>query len=353
MTPSAPRLLGLAALLVSLISTTARGQDTTSLDSSSARTARSDSVSTRTAQSESVLPRTAQSDSVSRSARPDTGPRAVGPAADSIAAGGQARPDSLTLASGEGAARSDSVTSTPPAPPGPVAARVTGLVRQGDQAMARLEPTAALQAYQAAVSLDPSSYEALWKAGRTLIDLGELEQRGNSQKDKYNKALKYADRAVRVRPGGAEGHFVRAYALGRVSLFEGGKTKLRLAREIKVEALRAIDLDPLQDGAYHVLGDWNYDLAELNWVERTIGGLLLGGVPKDASFENAAHYYQLAIQINPEHIDHHLGYARTLIKLGRKEEARVELEKVRSLPVRDLDDPADKHDADQLLERVR
>jgi tetratricopeptide (TPR) repeat protein len=230
--------------------------------------------------------------------------------------------------------------------------RDAALVRQGDEAMKRLQPSAALGFYQNAVSTNPRNYEALWKTGRALIDVGELEKRGNSQKDKYNKALKYAERAIQVNPDDAEGHFVHAYALGRVALFEGGKTKLRLSKEVKAEAQRAIDLNPLHNGAYHILGGWNYNLADLNFMERALANTILGGVPDDASFENAAHYYELAIQAKPDHVNHHLEYARTLLKLDRKDDARAELEKALELPAADLDDKAHKRAARELLEEL-
>ncbi len=235
--------------------------------------------------------------------------------------------------------------------PGSSAARVAELVGQGDAAAARLEPSAALEAYQAAVGVDPSSYDALWKAGRTLIDLGELQMRGNEQKDAFNKALKYAERAIKVNPSGAQGHLARAYALDRVALFEGGRTRIRLAREVKSEALRAIDLDPLLDQAYHILGNWNYRLADMGLVSRLLTKTLLGGMPDDVSWENAAHYYQLAIQADPERVGHHLAYARTLLKLNRKDEARAELERALELPLRDLGDSDRKQEAQDLLER--
>jgi tetratricopeptide (TPR) repeat protein len=246
-------------------------------------------------------------------------------------------------------ARAENSAAEPAAPP---AGSVEDLIRKGDDAMARLAPTRAMEFYQAAVARDPRNHEALWKAGRTLIDLGELEEKGNSQKDKYNKALKYAERAIQMNPDGADGHFVRAYALARVALFEGGRTKIRLSKEVKAEALRAVDLNPLHDGAYHILGMWNYDVADLNFIERAIANTLLGGVPKDASFENAAHYYELALQANPDNIHHHLEYARTLLRLGRREEARSALQTAVDLPGRDLDDPAHKQEAKNLLRKL-
>jgi tetratricopeptide (TPR) repeat protein len=278
----------------------------------------------------------------------DTTPRADSPHTDSL------RADSTPGSAGDSVSLRDpvvpdsSLRSVEPPP----ATRVEELIREGDVAMAQLEPDPALQAYQAAVALDPSNYEALWKAGRTLIALGELEERGNPQKDLYNKALKYAERAVKVSPSGAEGHFVRAYALDRVALFEGGKTRIRLAREVRAEAQRAIDLNPLLDEAYHLLGEWNSQLADLGFVSKLITKTLLGGMPDDVSFENAAHYFELAIQANPDRVDHHLEYARTLIRLDRKDEARAELQKVLQLPATDLGDPARKEEAQELLERL-
>ncbi len=264
------------------------------------------------------------------------------------------RTDSTRATAGASASIHDSAVadSTRRSSEQPTATRVNELIRAGDAAMARLEPEPTLQAYQAAVASDPSNYEALWKSGRTLIALGELEQRGNIQKDEYNKALKYAERAVKVNPSGAEGHFVRAYALDRVALFEGGRTRIRLAREVRVEAQRAIDLNPLLDEAYHLLGEWNYQLADLGFVSRLITKTLLGGMPDDVSFENAAHYFQLAIQANPARLEHHLEYARTLIRLNRKDEARAELQKALQLSDKDLGDPDRKEEAQQLLERL-
>jgi tetratricopeptide (TPR) repeat protein len=200
------------------------------------------------------------------------------------------------------------------------------------------------------VAADPAQYEALWKAARVLLDLSELEPRKNTRKDQANRALKYAERAVRVNPDGAEGHYARAYALRAVARFEGGKTRLRLAREVRAEALRAVDLDPLQDGAYHLLGAWNYDLAGLNLVQRLIANVLLGGVPSEVSYANAAHYFELAVQANPEAVAHRVGLARALLKLDRKDDARAELRRALELPSKDLDDPAHKREAERLLE---
>ena len=90
----------------------------------------------------------------------------------------------------------------------------------------------------------------------------------------------------------------------------------------------------------------------MGFVSRIVTKTLLGGMPDDVSFENAAHYFELAIQANPARLDHHLAYARTLMRLDRKDEARLEAQKVLDLPAADLGDADRKEDARQLLERL-
>jgi tetratricopeptide (TPR) repeat protein len=270
-------------------------------------------------------------------------------AAPAGAGGGQAGNGGDAAASATEVVRAPEAAGAAP-PAALLPRRAVELVRRGDDAMARLDPASALSAYQAAVAADPGQYEALWKAARVLVDLAGLETRKTTRKDQVNRALKYAERAVRVNPDGAEGHYARAAALRGVARFEGGKTRLRLAREVRAEALRAVDLDPLQDGAYHLLGAWNYDLAGLNVVQRLIANVLLGGVPSEASYANAAHYFELAVQANPDAVAHRVGLARALLKLDRKDDARAQLRKSLELPSTSLDDPARKREAERLLD---
>ena len=46
----------------------------------------------------------------------------------------------------------------------------------GDKEYVAMNATAALQHYEAAIQADPKNYDALWKASRSAIDLGEHER---------------------------------------------------------------------------------------------------------------------------------------------------------------------------------
>jgi len=65
---------------------------------------------------------------------------------------------------------------------------------------------------------------------------------------------------------------------------------------------------------------------------RMAANVVLRGVPKGASFEQAEKAFQKAIALEPEYLNHRLEYGRLLRDRGRKAEAKQELEKAVSLP---------------------
>ncbi len=218
----------------------------------------------------------------------------------------------------------------------------------------RYENKIALEHYLNVLKEDPKNYEALWKGARSYADVGKP-----FEKDDQDKALSYyqagdslARQAVSLYPDSANTHFVLALCVGRVALFEGGKTKIRLSKEVKKEADLAVELDPRHDGAYHILGRWNYNIATLGWFLRAAAKVIYGGVPPGATLENAAAMFEKAIEIAPEKPVHRLEYGRTLIELGRKDEARKQLEKCIELPQVQWDDPAHKKEAETLLKKL-
>jgi tetratricopeptide (TPR) repeat protein len=201
----------------------------------------------------------------------------------------------------------------------------------GDREYAAARLPEARTAYAAAVQAAPASVEALCRLSKAESELGEL-QKGDEQKRTRASAAEHARAAIKVAPDSAAGHVWLAVALGRQALSEGPKTKLALSREIKSEVDRAIALDPAIGRAWHVLAMWNVKLSNLNAMERMAANMVLGGVPKGASNENAEIAFRKAIALEPGYVNHHLEYGKLLRSLHRDTDARNELEKAASLP---------------------
>jgi tetratricopeptide (TPR) repeat protein len=229
--------------------------------------------------------------------------------------------------------------------------RITQALREGDLAFEEFDNAAALTHYSRAVEVDSSNYEALWKLARAYVDAG-LSSPKAQQMQYYFTGEKVARRCVSLHPDSTEGHFFLAVALGRAALYVGGKHKIKLAKEVKAEAERALQINPAHDGAMHVIGRWHYELSELNFIERAVAKIVFGGLPTGASYEQAITYLERAIAHNPQAPVHRLVYGRTLLKLGRTEEARAQLENCLALPDMFWDDPQHKQAARNLLDKT-
>lgn len=230
---------------------------------------------------------------------------------------------------------------------------ISNLVAKGDSAYQAWDNPSALSFYQKAVELDSTNYEALWKLARAYVDVGEKLKDKKKRRQYFKKAEQYARKAIRVNPNGAKGHLYLSIALGRVALDAGPKERVRLSKEIKAEVDKSLSIDPNDDIAWHVLGRWHRKLATLSWIEKKFANIFLGGVPKEASVKTAAECFQKAIALNPDHINHHLELGITYEKLGLKDKAIEEYEKVLSLPKSDPDDDEHKAEAQKRLRKLK
>jgi tetratricopeptide (TPR) repeat protein len=112
---------------------------------------------------------------------------------------------------------------------------------------------------------------------------------------------------------------------------------------------KSIALDPRNDLAWHVLGVWQYEIANLNSILRAIAGLVYGSIPS-ASNEDAVKAFKKALELNPRRVANHVELGRTYLVMGKKAEAKAELEKGLSLPDQQRDDPDVKQRAREAHE---
>lgn len=207
-------------------------------------------------------------------------------------------------------------------------------------------------AYLHALEAEPGDHRVLIELARTESELGEGQQ-GESRRKLVAAAVEHARTAAATRPDVAECHLTLAIALGRQAMREGPRTRLSLAREVKAEVDRAIELDPDNGFAYLVRGMWNREVSSLNLFERFAASTVLGGVPKGASMEGAVHDLRKSVALSPTVVLPWLELGRTYAELGRRDEAREALEKSIALPpTSGPRDAAYQDDARNLLRKL-
>lgn len=209
----------------------------------------------------------------------------------------------------------------------------------------------------AALAADSMNYAANWQAALALIERGAETPdavKSATRDSLYALAEHYARRAVAARPDDANGHFALANALGRTSLTRGKRERIRLAAEIRTEALRAIELDERHDGAYHILGRWHAEIMRLSGIQKFFAKTFLGGaILDDASWEAAVDNMRKAVELDPDRIFHRLDLAEIYLDLDRHDEARAELERVVAMPPGHAGDERHKARAAELLAELR
>jgi tetratricopeptide (TPR) repeat protein len=229
----------------------------------------------------------------------------------------------------------------------------------GDSAHAALAPAQALQHYRAALAIDSTNYQALWKAGRELVDIAkQIESDDDSSKrlrdTLYTQARAYGEAAVRVNPNGADGHFTIGQALGRLSRTKGGGERVRFAKIIYDEGMKAIELDSTHDGAYHLVGAWHAEVKRLSWIERKAAAILYGGgFLGKGNWDDAQRYLEKAVALKPRNIFHRLELAEVYVDVGKYSKAREQFVAIDTLPIADVLDARYKKEAKQVLDDIK
>ena len=227
-------------------------------------------------------------------------------------------------------------------------------VLAGDRAHAALDAAGALDQYERALSLDPDNYEALWKASRDAVDLGEFIGDKKRRAEYYRRAEGYARRAVAVNATDAEAHFHLARAVGVAALALGVRDRVKYANEVRAEALRALERDPKHPGALHVLGMWNAEVMRLSGFERSFARTFLGGkIFGSASWADAVRYMEEAVAVDPHRLTHRLDLARIYRDRGEKAKSRDQYEAVIRGEVTEFNDAHYKRLAARELAALR
>lgn len=226
--------------------------------------------------------------------------------------------------------------------------KLLALLQQGDVQFSHHQPRSALATFQEAEKLDPNRLDVLLRLSQQHGNLiAEAKSPADAQRS-AERSLSYAKRSVEIAGENAKAHLALAVAYGRLADFVSNKTKLEYSKIIKTETLKSIVLDPTDDYAYHVLGRWNYSVANLNPVLKFMAQYIYGGVPV-ASNDEAVRYFKHAIEIAPQRIIHHHELARTYLAEGQRDLARKEWQTVLELPAFDAQDEQARREAKEAL----
>ncbi|HEY8174272.1 MAG TPA: hypothetical protein VIF32_01140 [Gemmatimonadaceae bacterium] len=222
----------------------------------------------------------------------------------------------------------------------------------GDKDHAAMNAAGALRHYQEAIRIDANNAEALWRASREAIDLGEFSDAARDSL--YQLGALFARRAVQADPKSSMAHFALAKALGRRALSLGKRDRVKYAGEVRTEALEALRLDSLNAGALHVLGMWNAEIMRLSGIERFFAKNVLGGKTfGQANWNDASRLLERAVVIEPDRIVHRKDLGAVYDDKGQKDKARETYQAALRLKAIEPNDAEYKREVEKRLAELR
>ena len=226
------------------------------------------------------------------------------------------------------------------------------LIAKGDALDQKFQAAEALQFYLPAEKLQPTNVHVLVRIARQYR---YLMADATTRDDKLRLggiALDYAQRAAALAPKDAEAQLSIAISYGKMLPLMGTKEQIEAARHIKASADKAIELDPHNDLAWHILGRWHRTLSDVSTLKRGLASFIYGKLPQTTT-EEAVRCFEKAIEINPGRLMHYVELGRAYAQMGKTAEARRFLEKGLAMPNLEKDDPETKRRGRETLAKLQ
>ncbi|RQW04878.1 hypothetical protein EH223_06460 [candidate division KSB1 bacterium] len=228
---------------------------------------------------------------------------------------------------------------------------VQTFLQQGDEYYEQLDNARALAEYEKAFQVAPDDFDVLMRLTRSCNNVGE-DIDSDDSKPYFERAVEYAETMLEKYPDKAETHYFLSVSYGNLAMFTGGKTKVKLSRNVKEHAAKAIELDPNHAESHVVLGIYYREIANLNRVLKAFAKVFFGGLP-GGSNEDAEQSFLKALELNPGYINAHFQLAKTYEKMKARDKAITHYETLLQLPNRDHQDQAIKTKAEKRLDEIK
>ncbi len=226
---------------------------------------------------------------------------------------------------------------------------INALLKEAARLEAVPDEKASFHKYKEVLKINTTHIVALNKCSELCSRIGQRETGNTKLRNDYYLAAKiYAETALQVDPLNSEANCVMAIALGRSSMSKSGKEKIINAKEIKKYVDAAIKNDPQNFKAWHVLGRWQYEISNLNAVEKGLVKILYGGLPP-ATLKQSITAFEKARALRPEFILNYLEMAKAYKDNDNKAKAIVYLQLMLKLPIQTEDDTDIKEKGKALL----
>ncbi len=187
----------------------------------------------------------------------------------------------------------------------------------------------ALRLYLSVITIEPQNYEALWNSSFIYTRKGRQQTTYENQRAYYEIAREFARITLDNHQDKPRSYYVYAVSsLGLADDMPNSSERIELLHKIKEYGEIAITMDPEYAPAWHMIGVWHSNLANVSRTNRIAARLLHGSLPDGATNEKAVEHFEKAIRLDPNVIIFRLDLAQHFQEQGKKEKAIPLLESI-------------------------
>jgi len=190
--------------------------------------------------------------------------------------------------------------------------------------------------------------EVLWRLVRAMHEKAKHVQGISEEDKKYMsfEAFVISKKALEKGEDNFACHKWYGIMLNQTAEYNGKKESLKASPEVKQHWERAIELNPHDSACHHLVGMWNFKLADMGTITN-----LLAKVPS-ATYEEALQSFTKAAETSSSGGSHANLYmtGKVLLKLGRKKEAK---ERFTELVARDCHDDEERGEVEKAKKKLK
>ncbi len=226
------------------------------------------------------------------------------------------------------------------------------LIQEGDKYTEDFNNQKALDSYVKADKLSPDNWKILWRISRAYVNIAvHMPSTNGDEEDAqlavYEKALDYANLAVKLAKDQSIVYVRRAIVNGRIALFKGVFTVGGVVNKVREDCEKAIKLNNgdtyTMALAHYVLGRTHAKVSEKWAPARAVLGL--GWADKDTALVEL----KKAVDMYPNFRMFYLELGKAYLEEDDYNKAKFYFNKVIDTPKKDQDDDQVLAEAKQLL----
>lgn len=230
------------------------------------------------------------------------------------------------------------------------------LLKQSDKDYYEFNNNGSLDAVLKADKKFPNNWEVQWRISRGYVKIADhMPSSTGDQKDAqsavYEKAVSYADIAIKLAGDKSVNYLRRAIANGKIALFKGVFSVSSVVKAVRDDCLKAIQLgnggNEIQALSHYILARTHAKISEKWKPARSVLGL--GWADNEVAIEE----YKKAIALNQSYLMFYTDYAISLEREDMYKEAKEALNKAFKMTKKDDADDARLEEAKKLYEEIK